>query len=697
MPGERAFYTVGQLLQRDAMPLLRQKLDAALQENPALSGVPGATDARVRLEGQIRILGVRCRLPEPVPAPLFLDPDRIRTARPAYTPYGLMDPPYAGDAAVFTLQTSPAPIAAEAEIRLEAPVEAYNRAEIRANGRVRTTRRLIRFVLPARLEMDDLRLVTGLPEPDRLFTEDPEALWLDDFLLPVLTDARAMDRLAGRMLQEFMPECMAKPLPLDPYELARRMGLKLDWKLLSPDFSILGEIFHRKSKTAVLEVHSRQQVKNYAVEPGTILLDDRLRTGSHYPMQVIFSTLVHECAHWYKDRLYMALQDAFSPGSVLSVCRNSPVAHRSGLFDEAAEPARGNTPAERMESQALALPPHLLINWESGRKKVAEIVLRHGGITPQNISAILHELRDFFGVTLYAADRRLREFGYRVPAPARYARRFSYEPHPVGGIVYDIPLDRLAELTDEETHPAFLRLLETGGFILADFRLCMNRKEYIYYDAAGLPHLTPLAFHHPEACCYPFRLSPVRKQAVSSGAMAAREQIGVFAYDSDDPETIRKWGKQLLAFDTLAEEVKKVAGMPLGEEMSYHRRITANMTYDTWSAASVVSPRRLMSLCRDPVRPLPEYTTFLRAILGLKLVPAFSKPLLKKAKVDPPKSKEARHYIHLILSTGFMLPMLEIHRRLYDHGFALIEPGTLRENNYDERGYPLAYENLPHR
>ena len=433
------FHTVAELLQRDSLPLLRQKLDAALQENPALSGVPGATDARVRLEGQIRILGVRCRLPEPVPAPLFLDPDRIRSARPAWTPYGLMDPPYAGDAAVFTLQTSPAPIAAEAEIRLEAPVEAYNRAEIQADGRVRTTRRLLRFMLPARLEMDSLRLVTGLPEPDRPFTEDPEAFWLDDFLLPVLPDARAMDRLAGRMLQEFMPECMVRPLPLDPYELARRMGLKIEWKLLSPDFSILGMIFHRKSKTAVMEIHSGELVKNYAVEPGTILLDDRLRTGSHYPPQVICSTLVHECVHWYKDRLYMALQDAFSPGAVLSVCRNSPAAHRSGLFEEAAEPARGNTPAERMESQALALPPHLLINAAAGREKVTEIVLRCGGLKPQNTNSILHELRDLFGVTLYAADRRLREFGYRVPAPARYTtRRFTYEPRPMGGIVYEV-------------------------------------------------------------------------------------------------------------------------------------------------------------------------------------------------------------------------------------------------------------------
>ena len=173
--------------------------------------------------------------------------------------------------------------------------------------------------------------------------------------------------------------------------------------------------------------------------------------------------------------------------------------------------------------------------------------------------------------------------------------------------------------------------------------------------------------------------------------------MGVFAYDPGDPADIRKWEKQLFAFDALAKEVKKVAGMPLGEEMSYHRRVTANITFAAWSAESAVSVRRLNSLCADPVTPKPSYAIFLRALLGLKLGPQFTLPLLKKARVVPPDSEEACRAIQNILLFGYSLPLLEIHRLLFAHGFALIDPRTLRINNYDERGYPLAYEDLPRR
>ena len=109
-----------------------------------------------------------------------------------------------------------------------------------------------------------------------------------------------------------------------------------------------------------------------------------------------------------------------------------------------------------MEAQALAIPPHILINARSGREKVADIVRAYGGeITEDNYFEIIDELRSFFSVTKYAADKRLREFGYRIPRLSGSSRRFNYQHRAGSGIVYDISFDRLLELDDEEKYPDF--------------------------------------------------------------------------------------------------------------------------------------------------------------------------------------------------------------------------------------------------
>lgn len=687
MAEEHRYYSVFDLLGQMAKEGIQAKLDEQIRSNPSFSGVTGATNARLKPGNTWRITAVQSWLPDPVETPLRVNKELMASARPRFTPYGMMYKPYAEDAVTYEIGSAPAPMSAEMEIQLEAIIEAYDRTTISDEGKVRvhTVRKLL--LLPAHLDMAAVSLKLGDLAPFSEFSTASGRIFLNEYLLPANWDAAACDLLAMRIVREYMPECLYYKLPLDAYELVRRMGLHLHWKLLSYDFGILGEIFDRGCKTSVIEIHTREENKNFVADAGTILLDDRLKSGNHYPMEVIYTTLAHECVHWYKDRMYIALQNVFDPQVHLSVCRNSPAAHRSGLFEqETASDLNLSLPSDLMEAQALAIPPHILINARSGREKVADIVRAYGGeITEDNYFEIIDELRSFFSVTKYAADKRLREFGYRIPRLSGSSRRFNYQHRAGSGIVYDISFDRLLELDDEEKYPDFARRLSTGKYVYVDYRLCLNTRDYVEYDSAGMPHLTILARSNPAACCIPFKAVSVKDPDLGSGAMAAsRPKAEPVVRVPEEPSPNLQ--DDMAAFAADLKKINNYEAMTVGQEMNYHRTHPVEITYENWSHKSFVSERKLKQFCKDPIRPKPEFRTFLRAVFGLQIDGELSIPLIKKAKLTPPDDAEHVKVIKLALKTFYNHPIIEIHQLLYQYNYQLIETSELKKEGLNLQG-----------
>lgn len=687
MADEHRYYSVFDLLAQKGKDGIQAKLDEAIRNNPALSGVTGATNARMKPGNAWRITAVQVWLPDPVETPLRINQELMAAARPRFTPYGMMYKPYAKDAVTYDLVSSPAPMAAELEIRLDAVMEAYDKDAVTDEGKVSVHTVTAQLLLPAHLDMNAVSLRLGDPAPFTSFSSAEGRIYLNEFLLPLHWDAEACDLLALRMVREFMPECLYYKLPLDAYELVRRMGLHLHWKLLSYDFGILGEIFDKKCKTSVIEIHTREENNSFVADAGTILLDDRLKSGNHYPMEVIYTTLVHECVHWYKDRMYISLQNVFDPQVHLSVCRNSPAAHRSGLFEqETSSDLNLDLPSDLMEAQALAIPPHILINAQSGRNKVADIVKAFGGvITEDNYFEIIEEMRSFFSVTKYAADKRLREFGYRIPRLTGASRRFNYQHRANFGIVYDISFDRLLELDDEEKYPDFARRISTGKYVYVDYRLCLNTPDYVEYDVTGIPHLTILARSSPAECCIPFKAVSNKDPDLGSGAMAtSRPKAEPIDRVPEEPSPNLEDDKAAFAADL--QRINFYEAMGVGQEMNYHRTHPMEITYENWSHKSFVSERKLKQFCKDPIRPKPEFRTFVRAIFGLQIEGDLSLPLIKKAKLVPPDNVDHVKVIKLALKTYYSHPIVEIHQLLYSYGYQLIETSELKKEGLNIEG-----------
>ena len=681
------YYSVLDLLWQKGRDGIQAKLDEQIRSNPALSGITGATNARLKPGCTWRITAVRSWLPDSVETPLRINKELMATARPRFTPYGMIYKPYAEDVVTYEMDNSPAPMAVEMEIQLEAIIEAYNKTAISGDGKVRIYSVSKQLLLPAHLDMNAISLKLGDLVPFSSFSTASGRIYLNKFLLPLNWDAASCDLLAMRMVREFMPECLYYKLPLDAYELVRRMGLHLRWKLLSYDFGILGEIFDKSCKTTVIEIHTREENNNFFADAGTILLDDRLKSGNHYPMEVIYTTLVHECVHWYKDRMYIALQNVFDPQIHLSVCRNSPAAHRSGLFEqETASDLNLDLPSDLMEAQALAIPPHILINAQSGREKVADIVRAFGGrITEENYFEIIDEMRSFFSVTKYAADKRLREFGYRIPRLSGTSRRFNYLHHANSGTVYDISFDRLLELDDEEKYPEFAKRLKTGKYVYVDYRLCLNTHDYVEYDAAGMPHLTILARSNPAACCIPFKAVSIKDPDLGSGAMATSRPKAEHI-DRVPKEPSPNLEDDMAAFNAELQIIEDFDAMTVGEEMRYHRTHPKEITFENWSQKSFVSEKRLKQFCKDPIKPKPEFRTFLRAVFGLQINGDLSIPLIEKANLVPPEDARHIRVIKLALKTFYNHPIIEIHQLLYLHGYQLIETSDLKKEKLNIEG-----------
>lgn len=680
-------YSVFDLLLQKEKSGIQSVLDEQILTTPSLSGVSDATNARLKPGHAWRIIAVQSWYPDPAETPLRVSNELLATARPRFTPYGMIDNPYAEDVVAYDLSTSPAPMSVEMEIQLEAVIEAYNKSAVTDDGKVRIHTVTKQFLLPARLDMNTLSLKPGNLSPFSSFSVTPGRICLSEFLLPLNWDSAVCDLFAMRMIGEFMPECLQYKIPLDAYELAHRMGLQLRWQLLSRDFSILGAVFFTPCKTSVIDLYSPEASRDFPVDAGTILLDERLRSGDHFPMEVIYATLVTACVHWYKDRMFFALQNAFAPHPQLSICRiSSNVLGNSLSGLEPGNHLDPSLPSDQMEAQALVLTSHIQINARSGREKVADIVRAFGGITADNYFAIIDEIRSFFAVTDYAADKRLHEFGYR-PSLSGSPRRFQYKRRPDSGIVYELSLDRLLELNDEQLYPDFARQICTGCYVYVDDRLCLNTPDYVDADAVGRPHLTILARSNPAGCCIPFSFVPVKTPEPESGNMAFSlvqpEQL-VPVSDAPFPDV----EKAVALPGTEPINTSDFDAMEVGQEMDYLRTHPVEISCESWSKRSLVSERKLRQFCRDPLKSRPEFRTFLRAIFGLKINGALSIPLIQKAGLEFPNDANQAKVIQLALNALYIHPITEIHRLLTRYGFELIKPRDMKNEGRNADAKP---------
>lgn len=129
-----------------------------------------------------------------------------------------------------------------------------------------------------------------------------------------------LELLADDINRKYFPERLSSPLPLDPYDFLEAIGCEIEWKYISPDDSILGMTFFRDGYWYIWEggvCLGANSCKAETFREGTVvinqrLLDSTLKKASNIERFVV----VHEGAHWLKDRDYFSKKEE----SVVNTC-----------------------------------------------------------------------------------------------------------------------------------------------------------------------------------------------------------------------------------------------------------------------------------------------------------------------------------------------------------------------------------------
>lgn len=124
-----------------------------------------------------------------------------------------------------------------------------------------------------------------------------------DELVPFLWK-KELDDTAEAILVLYYPEALQSPMPINPYALAQTLGLRVEFRDITPDTSIFGQIYFDDDTER-------------GISEGTIVIDGNLEKIR--PSGTVNNTTIHECLHWILHRYSIELEK----GSVDSVTQIS--------------------------------------------------------------------------------------------------------------------------------------------------------------------------------------------------------------------------------------------------------------------------------------------------------------------------------------------------------------------------------------
>lgn len=131
---------------------------------------------------------------------------------------------------------------------------------------------------------------------------------LSDNLVPIIKKEQ-LETVARGFLEQHYPEALYEPTPINPQLLAQRMGLSIELKHITSDFSTFGQIFFADCDADYFDKESAS-FKTVKVKRGTIFVDP-----DAYFMRNLGSvnnTIIHECVHWDKHRKAFELERLYT-------------------------------------------------------------------------------------------------------------------------------------------------------------------------------------------------------------------------------------------------------------------------------------------------------------------------------------------------------------------------------------------------
>lgn len=333
-------------------------------------------------------------------------------------------------------------------------------------------------------------------------------------LVPENVNRDTYDEVAADFLKHYgFEECLITPMPVPIFEIARkRMNLTVyTTQQLSKNCDVLGTIAFADGDVEVYDPGAKDSFA-FAVERGTVLIDC---TINHEGREN--NTMAHECVHWHIHRYYF---DKLKKQTV-----NSDIAFRCPV--RISDSDASTRDEERMEKQARAIAPRILMPKEAAKKKIRELLVAYSydADSPKRtaiLTAVVDELASFFCVSKQSAKYRMIDLGFlnREDASEIYnfgndnTAVFDFAESPLTVPTSNHHLTRHISLKhaffEFGRNAAFREILGSGRFRFAENAFVINDPKYVYQDDKGTFKLTDFAIGHQDECTlvFEYALSP---------------------------------------------------------------------------------------------------------------------------------------------------------------------------------------------
>lgn len=131
---------------------------------------------------------------------------------------------------------------------------------------------------------------------------------MSDSLVPMIHKEQ-LESVATDFLRRHYPEALRTPIAVEPQVLAEKMGLTVEMREITNNFSVFRQIYFHDCDTEFYDEDSDEMVKT-RVNARTIIMDPKayfLRNlGS------VNNTIVYECVHWDKHRKAFELERLYN-------------------------------------------------------------------------------------------------------------------------------------------------------------------------------------------------------------------------------------------------------------------------------------------------------------------------------------------------------------------------------------------------
>jgi len=336
---------------------------------------------------------------------------------------------------------------------------------------------------------------------------------MSDSLVPIISKDQLED-VATNFLRRNYPEALSTPMAVDPTMLAARMGLSVQVRQITTDFSVFGQIFFHDT---TMEVYDSQagRAEMAEVKGKTIVVDPQnffLRNlGS------VNNTIIHECVHWDLHRKAFQLEWLYNKNAAQIQCKVV-----GGIKDSTARSA-----TDWMEWQANALAPKIQMPLIPFKRKAFELLNKYRIImdTDERVDVLeptIDELALFYGVSRLAAKIRMIDAGYEdavgvfiyidghYVTPHRFRKNSIRRDQTFSISIRDAVVERVLS-------PKLRDKIDSGNYLFIDSHLCLNHSKYVRLGEDGKAELTKYARLHMDECCLIFDLTIDAKSSGSYG------------------------------------------------------------------------------------------------------------------------------------------------------------------------------------